>query len=459
MGRGGVPRGCAGCSGSRSGTGRRQTLLLARDRAGIKPLHYAERGGRLYFGSRDQVAPRRGRGRSRHSISRRWIITWRSSYTPRDRSMFKGVRKLPPGHLLRWRDGRAEITAYWQYRRHGTVRGTDRGRRVEALRTVLADAVRSHMISDVPLGAFLSGGIDSCRGGRPHGGSVRRPVQTFSIGFDDPAFDELKHARTVARHFGTDHHEFVVRPDGLSILDRLDRALRRAVCRLVGDPHVVRLGDRAAARHGRAVGRRRRRTVRRLRELPAAPASRAVRSAAASRARGGLPARSGRCSPTARRGKNVPAARGARRQRPLPGFDLVLPDGRKARRSTPRTSGVRSAAGTPRHRSMRALRADSRVCRHDSRMMRFDFETYLPEDVLTKVDRMSMAHSIESRVPLLDNRVIDFAARASCVVQDPQRPPQARAQGSCAQRCSRPRSSIGGSRGSAFRSVPGSGAD
>src|SRR5207253_259766 len=139
-------------------------------------------------------------------------------YTPRDQSMFGDVSKLPPGHYLRWQDGRADVRQYWQVAAEETFTGTQDDA-AEQLRTVLADAVQSHMVSDVPLGAFLSGGVDSSAVVGMMARASARPVKTFSIGFDEPEFDELEHARTVARHFATDHHEFVVRPDGLSILD------------------------------------------------------------------------------------------------------------------------------------------------------------------------------------------------------------------------------------------------
>src|SRR4051812_8804922 len=197
----------------------RRTLLLARDRAGIKPLHYVERGGRLYFGSEIKSLLAAG------AVDRRLNLDALDHYlaflyTPRDASIFEGVRKLPPGHYLKWRAGRSGIHQYWQVGVDETFAGGER-EAAEALRAVLSDAVRSHLMSDVPLGAFLSGGVDSSAVVGLMAEASSRPVQTFSIGFDEPQFDELEHARTVARHFGTDHHEFVVRPDGLSILDDL----------------------------------------------------------------------------------------------------------------------------------------------------------------------------------------------------------------------------------------------
>src|SRR5204862_7869942 len=130
------------------------------------------------------------------------------------------VHKLPPGHFLRWRDGNAAVVQYWEIAADEPCRGTSE-EAAAALRTVLSDAVRSHLVSDVPLGAFLSGGVDSSIVVGLMAEASSRPVKTFSIGFDEPQFDELEHARRVAEHFHTDHHEFVVRPDALGILDRL----------------------------------------------------------------------------------------------------------------------------------------------------------------------------------------------------------------------------------------------
>ena len=191
-----------------------RTLLLARDRVGQKPLHYAERGGRLFFASEIKsllaaaaVEPRLDVGALDHFLA--------FLYTPRDASIFAGVHKLPPGHYLTWRDGRVDVRQYWRIAADEPFTGSEEDA-VAALGEVLQDAVGSHMISDVPLGAFLSGGVDSSAvvGLMARATTAGGPVKTFSIGFDDPDYDELEHARTVAAHFGTDHHEFVVRPTG-----------------------------------------------------------------------------------------------------------------------------------------------------------------------------------------------------------------------------------------------------
>src|SRR4051812_34120501 len=384
---------------------RRQTLLLARDRAGIKPLHFIEDGSRIYFGS--EIKSLIAAGVVDPQIDLEALDHYLSYlYAPRDRSLFTSVRKLPPGHFLRWQDGKTTIVKYWEIGAVEPFEGSDEDA-AEALRKVLADAVRSHMVSDVPLGAFLSGGVDSSIVVGLMAEASSRPVKTFSIGFDEPAFDELEHARAVARHFGTEHHEFVVRPDGLSILDRLiehfdepfadssaiptwyvsEIARRHVTVVLSGDG-----GDELFGGYDRYLPHPRGAQFDRM----GVPGARRLAGAV-------WP-----LLPHGFRGKNF--LRHIARDdngRYLDSIAFFQADEKAALYSP----GVRRALGSwsaEKNLGARFDRFDS-LSQH-SRMMRFDFETYLPDDVLTKVDRMSMAHSIESRVPLLDNRVIDFAA-------------------------------------------------
>jgi asparagine synthase (glutamine-hydrolysing) len=182
-------------------------------------LHYTVVNGRLYFGSEIKSileAPDVPRDLDLDALNHYLSFL----YTPRDESIFRGIRKLPPGHFLTFTRGRVHVEQYWRQPTRETFRGSE-AEAVSELDGILVDAVRSHLVSDVPLGAFLSGGVDSSlvvglmaetSGGR---------VKTFSIGFDEASFDELEHARRVARHFGTDHHEFVVKPDAVEILDSL----------------------------------------------------------------------------------------------------------------------------------------------------------------------------------------------------------------------------------------------
>jgi asparagine synthase (glutamine-hydrolysing) len=382
------------------------SLLLARDRVGIKPLHFAAAGGRLYFGSEiksilaaNDVEPALDFQALDHYLS--------FLYTPRDASIFAGIRKLPPGHLLRWRNGTVDIRRYWELPAEEHMPASEE-EAAEALREVLRDAVRSHLMSEVPLGAFLSGGVDSSLVVGLMAEASSRPVRTFSIGFDDPRYDELDHARSVARHFGTEHHEFVVKPDALAILDDLighfdepfgdssaiptwyvsEIARRHVTVVLSGDG-----GDELFGGYERYSPHPRIAAFDRW----SPPATRSVASLV-------WP-----LLPHGATGKNF-LRRAARdeRGRYLDQIGYFQRDEKEALL----TGDVRGRiAGTD---------AEARLATHFARfgglpwhgqMMNFDFETYLPEDILTKVDRMSMAHSIESRVPLLDNNVVDFAAR------------------------------------------------
>jgi asparagine synthase (glutamine-hydrolysing) len=397
---------------------RSRTLLVARDRIGIKPIYYAEHGGRLYFGSEMKSlleAPDLPREIDLDALDHYLSFL----YTPRDGSIFKGVRKLPPGHLLTWHDGQIVIERYWQVAAGETFRGSE-AEAVHQLRSVLTDAVRCHLLSDVPLGAFLSGGVDSSLVVGLMAQATGRRVQTFSIGFDEPAFDELEHARRVARHFGTDHHEFVVKPDAIGILDRIvshfdepfadssaiptwyvsEIARRHVTVVLSGDG-----GDELFGGYDRYVPHPRvvafdRYSPRAVRQVAAIAASRLPHGA---------------------RGKNF--LRHVSRDQQGRYLDAIRFFG------TDEKPALLSADVC---RQLRGPDPETRLARHfdrygglpwPSQMMRFDAETYLPEDVLTKVDRMSMAHSIESRVPLLDNDVIEFAAAlpASLKIKDGRR--------------------------------------
>ena len=395
----------------------RRTLLLARDRAGIKPLHYTERGGRLYFGSEIKSLLAAGAVDTRIDLAAldHYLAFL---YTPQDSSIFEHVRKLPPGHYLRWQDGRSELRQYWHVSAEEPFSGSEADAAAQ-LRDVLADAVRSHMVSDVPLGAFLSGGVDSSAVVGMMAQASPRPVKTFSIGFDEPSFDELEHARTVANHFGTDHHEFVVRPDGLAILERLiahfdepfadssaiptwyvsEMARRHVTVVLSGDG-----GDELFGGYDRYLPHPR---VAQFDRLPL-PGRHAVAALVWPHL------------PHGARGKNfLRHVASDPNRRFVDSMVFFQQDERLAMYSGDLRRALRAEAE-------RAL--DRRFDRFDalplaSRMMRVDFETYLPEDVLTKVDRMSMAHSIESRVPILDNAVIDFAATlpASFKIKDGRR--------------------------------------
>jgi asparagine synthase (glutamine-hydrolysing) len=384
---------------------RRRALLLARDRVGIKPLHYAEHNGRLTFGS--EIKSILASGAIEPSLNPSALEHYLAFlYTPADTSIFEGIKKLPPGHLLRWQDGRISVNRYWDLPVAESFSGT-LDDAAERLTTVLADAVESHLVSDVPIGALLSGGVDSSLVVALMARASPQAIKTFSIGFDEPEFDELDAARRLARHFSTDHHELVVRPDALEIVDKLvehfdepfgdssavptwyvsQMARRHVTVVLSGDG-----GDELFGGYDRYLPH--------------------PRVASFDAIAGGLGRAGARLMwpllPHGMKGKNfLRHVAQDPRGRYVESIGFFQPD---------EMCGLLSGdlrEQVARERPVRAVGARFerfKTLPWPSQMMRFDFETYLPEDILTKVDRMSMAHSIESRVPLLDHEVVTFAA-------------------------------------------------
>jgi asparagine synthase (glutamine-hydrolysing) len=384
------------------GTG---TLLLARDRLGIKPLYYGHSNGRLFFGSelKSLLATECFTRTIDPSAFEHYLAFL---YTPPDRAILSGIRKLPPGHLYRWRNGNGRAAAYWTPPPDEST-DIDERAAIDELGAHLREAVRSHLVSDVPLGAFLSGGIDSSLVVALMAEASGRPVKTFSIGFDEPEFDELDAARTVARHFGTEHHELVVRPDALGIVERLvhhfdepfgdSSAIPTWYVSQMARQHVTVVlsgdgGDELFGGYDRYLPHP---AVAAFDRVPV-PGTR------------WLAGRIGRALSTGAKGKRFlqhVAREPVDRYIDAVSFftaedrnTLVAPEFRSGPETTPEGWLASQFAGTS-HLPLA------------SRMMRADLTSYLPEDILTKVDRMSMAHSIESRVPLLDHRLVEFALR------------------------------------------------
>ena len=198
---------------------RAKSLFLARDRVGKKPLLYAELNGELVFGS-EFTALLQHPGISR-DVDFEAIHYYLSFIcVPAPLTAYRAIRKLEPGHWLKWRNGEIKIERYWQldFSKKLNIGEEEAGERVVEL---LREAVRVRLMSEVPLGAFLSGGIDSSAVVALMAQESSEQVKTFSIGFDEQDFSELHHARRVAEHVGADHHEFIVRPDAMEILPAL----------------------------------------------------------------------------------------------------------------------------------------------------------------------------------------------------------------------------------------------
>jgi asparagine synthase (glutamine-hydrolysing) len=382
---------------------RRRRLLLVRDRLGIKPLYYAQVGRTLAFAS--ELAPLLavpGVARTLDPDVLAQFLTLQ--YVPGPATLVRSVRKLPPGHCLAWEDGRVEIRHYWDLVLDAGERRLDAEATAAELRALLEEAVALHRISDVPLGVLLSGGLDSAavtallaRG--------RGRVKTFTVGFaGDEATGELPAARAVARHLGTEHHEVVMGP---GLADALPEIVRRQdepvadpatvptfyVCRLAARSVKVVLtgegGDELLGGYPRYAWLRR---GERLRGRPG------VAAAAALLRRFPRTVREGRVG--RRLGALVGSAPLADRH--LTWVATLCDDGQRA---------LTGAAGwAPASARLGQLLDAPGSADPVHALMALDFRTWLPDDVLVKTDRMSMAASIEARVPLLDHRLVEFAA-------------------------------------------------
>jgi asparagine synthase (glutamine-hydrolysing) len=386
---------------------RRRSLFLARDRVGKKPLYYHAGPDRFAFASEAKALLVDGRlpAEADPAAIHDYLTL---GYVPAPRSALRGIRKLPPAHWLRVQEGRVEIQRYWTLR-YAPKRQTSVPEACEALRAHLAEAVRLRLVSDVPLGAFLSGGIDSSAVVAAMAAATDRPVRTFAVGFDAAAFDERAYARRVATQFGTEHTELLVKPSAVDLLPRLvdhydepfaDASAVPSYCisELTRQHVTVVLngdgGDEAFAGYPRYQ------TVVRAARADVLP--RALWRGAAALLRrlpaGGPLAKLHRVSEAMALG---PARRYARWSSLLPAerrAALYTPDFAAATAALDPEGHVASAfgAGEALHPVDAALSADVRV--------------YLPEDLLAKMDRASMAHGLEARSPFLDHVVMEFAA-------------------------------------------------
>ena len=199
---------------------REKSLFLARDRVGKKPILYAHQpNGGLIFGSEFQALlqhPDIAREVDFEAIHQ--YLTF--SCVPAPLTAFRQIRKLEPGHWLRWKNGEIKTERYWSPDFSHKIK-IDETEAVEETLRILREATKLRLISEVPLGAFLSGGVDSSTIVALMAEASAKPVKTFSIGFEEQDFSELKYARRVAEHVGAEHHEFIVKPDAIEVLPEL----------------------------------------------------------------------------------------------------------------------------------------------------------------------------------------------------------------------------------------------
>ncbi len=382
---------------------RRGRLLLARDRLGKKPLHYALRGATISFASELGALLCDGEiDRALDAPALDAYFTY--SYVPGERSAFAAVRKLPPASTLVLADGRARIARYWTLDHERTLAVGSEQEAGDLVRDALRRAVRRRLVADVPIGAFLSGGVDSSAVVAAMAEATPEPVRTFSIGFDQAAYDELPHARRVAERFATDHHEFVVRPDAVAALPQLARhfgepfadhsaipcfalaqlARRHVTVALNGDG-----GDEGFGGYGRYVTLG---ALDRVRGVPG-PLRRAVGAAA-----GRVPGRAGRAAALL----GLDPAR--RYQLHVSRFSWPL-------RDVAYTDAFRAAIDDEDCADVvLGPWARSRARTDVERMMDVDRQTLLAGDLLVKMDIATMAYGLEARSPLLDHELVELAA-------------------------------------------------
>ncbi|MBW7852387.1 MAG: asparagine synthase (glutamine-hydrolyzing) [Rhodospirillales bacterium] len=403
---------------------RERRLWLARDRLGIKPLYWGRFGKLFLFGS--ELKALRAHPGWPVEVDRDALAAYlRHNYVPAPGGIYRGVRKLPPGTVLSVAAGEEpRLTPYWTMDEIAHAGVADPlvlsdAEAEERLDALLRDAIRRRMVADVPLGAFLSGGIDSSTVVALMQAESARPVKTFTIGFHERGYDEARHAKAVAAHLGTDHTELYVDPaHALEVIPRLPgwfdepfadssqiptflvsaMTRRHVTVALSGDG-----GDELFAGYNRYFWGER--LWRRLGWLPPQ-----LREALAGLMTAPSPAAWDRAFAA------VPASL----RPPQPGDKvhklaglLALPDQTAIyRRLVSHWEDPAAVVpGATEAEIPWALMDDPRLAGFVARMQRLDTVTYLPDDILTKVDRCSMAVSLEARVPLLDHRVVAFAWR------------------------------------------------
>lgn len=380
----------------------RKRLVLARDRVGIKPLYYTVVNGFLAFSSEIKALlthPKVSKEINFKALNEYFAL----GYIPGELSIFASIKKLPAGHLLVHENGEFDIIKYWDLDSNVSPNAYSLEENLERLEYKVEEAVRLRMIADVPLGVFLSGGVDSSLVACMMARNSSLPIKTFSIGFSDKKKNELSYARQVADHIGSEHYEYVVEPDALevvqSLVDQFDEpfadssAIPQFYVSKMARQHVtVALGgDGGDELFG---GYKWYTWVKQGVDL--------------SHKLGALagPASSlGTLLPNFMHGRhflerlNKPAA--GQYTRRIGYFN----ESERTQLFTPQTKSFINIS-LPEKRTAAWFDYQGDVLHA---MQRLDFYQYLPDDILTKVDRTSMLVSLEARVPLLDHQLVEFA--------------------------------------------------
>jgi len=389
---------------------KRRELILARDRLGVKPLYYYARDERLAFASEIKAIVQVPE--VKREINPQALYHYVGyEFVPAPDTMFRNVHKLSPGHYLRYKDGKTEIVRYWDVQFQRQTR--PREYYEETLREMLTESVRKRLISDVPLGVFLSGGLDSSAVVAMMSRCGVDPIQTFSLGYDDPSFSELDYARIVARQFGTTHREIIIDPITPDLIEtavwHLDEPMTDLstipfylICKKAREHVTVCLsgegGDEVLVGYDRFKASKangyyallpewiRRGVIAPLvNALPDQPQKKGLVNVAKRFVQGGL----------------LPDdAEHMRWQY----FGLPADDPQLFAKDV--LTEITSDPFAP-------VRAHALRCNSTQRLDReiyVDLKFTMPESVLMKVDKMSMAHALEVRVPFLDYQFVEFCA-------------------------------------------------
>jgi asparagine synthase (glutamine-hydrolysing) len=378
---------------------RRRRLVLARDRYGIKPLYYRHAGGELRFASEVRSLPR---GEIDPDALEAFLAF---NSIPAPYSIFRDVRKLPAGHVLVWQNGEVTVDRFARPSpaQGDELRDGDEAELIEELRARLRDSVRAHLLSDVPVGVLLSGGVDSAALAALAAQETPKPVHTFTIGFAERSFDERADARLVADRYGTEHHELLVQPDPelllLALAEAFDEPFADSsalptflVSQLAAEHVKVALsgegGDELFGGYYTYAA-----------DLMAdrlAPLARVARPLVEA-----LPASTRKASLDYKAKRFVRAAHLPPLERHHGWKEIFSADARAELTGHP--------DGFDPVDVLRSRYAETAGAPELARLQDVDFGIYLVDDLLVKTDRASMAHSLEARVPFLDPLVTNLA--------------------------------------------------
>ena len=391
---------------------KKRELFLARDRIGIKPLYYFMGDDQLAFGSElKSILQLDSVPREVNPVALDNFLT--VEYVPAPLSIFKNIHKLKPGHSLLWSDGKAKIRKYWDL--DFKVKPASEAEICDELESLLQDAVKIRLMSEVPLGAFLSGGIDSSSIVGLMSQVMDQPVKTFSIGFEDSTYNELQYARQIAKKFNTEHHEFVIKPDAVDLTERLVKNVvdepfgdfslfpTYLVSKMARDYVTVVLsgdgGDELFAGYDTYIANR---------------MGQMYSTIPGFLRRGVIEKILAKIPPTSKKKGLINRAKRFVEGAALPAdlqhtrWMIFLSEAEKQLLYNSDYAGQLDGLD-----SYEILRHYFKTAPSNDKLAQqqfVDIKTYMVDDILVKVDRMSMATSLEARVPFLDHRVVEFAA-------------------------------------------------